>query len=161
MLHFFCGICYITCQNTADFQSRVEGSVIKGIRLAPFLRNIIQFLIDLTQTLREFLMFLLYKSCGSIFVLNTTSVKRWVVLNITDCIKLSSFWLFSFSVFPPSICVFVLRTTSVQRRVVLEISGQSCKGSNSAASTIVGKMSTNSTSGFTRWLWWWWLWWCP
>ena len=29
--------------------------------------------------------------------------------------------------------------------VVLEISGQSCKGSISAASTIVGKMSTNST----------------
>ena len=41
--------------------------------------------------------------------------------------------------------LFVLKTTSVQRRVVLEVSGQSCKGSSSAASTIVGKMSTNST----------------
>ena len=41
--------------------------------------------------------------------------------------------------------IFVLKTTSVQRRVVLEVSGQSCKGSSSAASTIVGKMSTNST----------------
>ena len=42
--------------------------------------------------------------------------------------------------------MMIIAQTSVQRRVVFDSSGQSCIGSpSSAASTTVGKMSTNST----------------